>query len=367
MQHYAHIAKQNTKNPSDGLSQDESASIKLYTMEWKPNHESLYVVLNTSLRSSNRDKLKPWFLYLKLILTALARLPSKHQFVCRGVKLDLSSRFATGNTIVWWGFSSCTVLIEVLQQEEFLGKTGARTMFNIECYSGKDIHKHSYYPNEDEILLLPGTQFKLVGCLDQGYNLHTIQLKEIHSSAHNLYPISIFPHSNNSHTYTSDVEREPTHKPNNHTLPQYQINSIHIQTMLDSIRGTYTLTNFFSATSMSGDIRVTLHIDETIPSTVQISTSTTSGNTRIAFIGLAKQIEIFSIHRSVSGDVKLRYPNDWSGSIQLNTTAGDTTVNKSVVVTKKSTNILMGRRKNGTNRIYGQSISGDVNLASAHT
>ncbi|CAF5143328.1 unnamed protein product, partial [Rotaria sp. Silwood1] len=116
-------------------------------------------VLNETLRSKDRQNLKPWFSYLKLFLTALSRLPSERQFVYRGVKLDLSEKYPIGENVVWWGFSSCTVSINVLQSENFLGKTGERTMFNIECYSGKNIQKHSYYPTEDEVLLLAATQF----------------------------------------------------------------------------------------------------------------------------------------------------------------------------------------------------------------
>ncbi|CAF1263887.1 unnamed protein product, partial [Adineta ricciae] len=53
----------------------------------------------------------------------------------------------------------------------------ARTIFNIECESARDIRKHSCFPSEDEILLLPATQFQVNGILNQG-DLHIIHLKE---------------------------------------------------------------------------------------------------------------------------------------------------------------------------------------------
>ncbi|CAF1660382.1 unnamed protein product, partial [Adineta ricciae] len=48
------VAKQNSKNLADGLTEDESASIRLYTMEWdtaadKPR-SSLYSQLNRTLK-----------------------------------------------------------------------------------------------------------------------------------------------------------------------------------------------------------------------------------------------------------------------------------------------------------------------------
>ncbi|CAF4559639.1 unnamed protein product [Rotaria sp. Silwood1] len=83
------IVKQNCQEPENGLTSDESASIMLYTYESMPHEDSLYVKLNATLRSEQRKQLIPWFLYLRLILTALARLPSKNRAVFRGVKQNL--------------------------------------------------------------------------------------------------------------------------------------------------------------------------------------------------------------------------------------------------------------------------------------
>jgi hypothetical protein len=63
--------KQNCENPADGLTPDESGSIMLYTLEWEPPELSFYFVLNSTLRSQNRQELRPWFLYLRLIILLL--------------------------------------------------------------------------------------------------------------------------------------------------------------------------------------------------------------------------------------------------------------------------------------------------------
>ncbi|CAF4846770.1 unnamed protein product, partial [Rotaria socialis] len=93
-----------------------------------------------------------------------------------GVKLDLSERYTKGKTIVWWGFSSCTTTIGVLKSALFLGTTGARTMFTLQCLSARNIQNHSHFPAEDEVLLMAATQFKVMSCLNQD-NLHIIQLE----------------------------------------------------------------------------------------------------------------------------------------------------------------------------------------------
>ncbi|CAF3052229.1 unnamed protein product [Rotaria sp. Silwood2] len=197
VQIYAYVAKQRCKNPVDGLSQDESASIMLYTMGWEPFDKCLYVVLNATLRAANRQKLKSWLLYLRLFVSALSRLPPLHETVYRGIKLDLSHEYTKGETIVWWGFSSYTIDVSVLQSELFLGKEGIRTMFTIKCDSIRDIRKHSYYPMEDEMLLPAGTQFKVTGCLDQG-DLRIIQLKKAQPPFPLLQPVPSTSQSINS-------------------------------------------------------------------------------------------------------------------------------------------------------------------------
>ncbi|CAF1409759.1 unnamed protein product [Rotaria sordida] len=191
IQSRAYIAKQRCENPADGLTQDESASIMLYTMSWKPLDKCLYFVLNDTLRSSDRQqKLEPWYLFLRLFLNALNRLPSLHKIAYRGVKLDLSKRYIKGKTIVWWGFSSCTTTVSILNSKSFLRTTGDRTIFTLQCQSARDIRKHSYFPTEDEVLLMAATQFKVVSCLNQG-DLHIIQLEETRPPFPLLQPVPI--------------------------------------------------------------------------------------------------------------------------------------------------------------------------------
>ena len=75
LKQYIATAKINSTEPEDGLSPDESASIHLYTMEWDVHENSLYMVLNRTLRVADRTKLQPWFKFLKLLLTAFFKLP----------------------------------------------------------------------------------------------------------------------------------------------------------------------------------------------------------------------------------------------------------------------------------------------------
>ncbi|CAF1250215.1 unnamed protein product [Adineta steineri] len=176
-----HTVKFNCKNPPDNLSPDESAAIMLYTLPWQPEKESFYSILNSTLRAEDQTNLKSWFWYLKLSTTALSKLSSQRQFLYRGIKKNPIGDYPQGKPFFWWSFTSCTDSIDVLKSELFLGKTGKRTIFTIDACTGKDIQKHSMVKTENEVLLLPGCQFRVIGTLDVGNDLNMIQIQEIDS------------------------------------------------------------------------------------------------------------------------------------------------------------------------------------------
>ncbi|CAF0884792.1 unnamed protein product [Adineta steineri] len=173
------------------LTNDEAASILLYTLEWKPRDKSFYIILNNTLQAADRQLLKPWFLYLRLIMTSLAKLPAySHPLtVYRGVNLDLSEQYPKGSTVTWWRFSSCTTSIDVLRNKKFFGQSGTRTLFTIECSTAKSIQQYSFFPVEEEVLLPPARRFQVKGCLDASNDLHIIQLIEIQSTFPLINPV----------------------------------------------------------------------------------------------------------------------------------------------------------------------------------
>ena len=168
-------AKRNSRNPPDNLTSDESAAIRLYTMEWSSeDHKSFYQALNQRLRLEEREHLKSWFSYLKLLFTALYKLPSVKKRLWRGIRGNISDQYQ--DDYIWWGFSSCTTTVQAM--EKFIGVQGERTLFTIECINGKDIKAHSTYQNENEVLLMPGTYLKVIEKTSPTKNLHIVRLQE---------------------------------------------------------------------------------------------------------------------------------------------------------------------------------------------
>lgn len=209
IQTYVYMAKENNSRLSiDDLTLDESAAICLYSMEWEPHDQCLSRILNQSLRSKDRQKLNSWYLYLKLLLTALTHLPSIFDAkIYRGIKLDLSNDYPQGKKFIWWGFSSCTASLSVLQSIKFIGKTGIRTMFVIECQSGKNISQHTYFQSEEEVLIPPATRFVVTSCENPSNGFHIIYLKEIPPPFTLLEPIV----QQNSQEKRRSIDHNSTH------------------------------------------------------------------------------------------------------------------------------------------------------------
>jgi hypothetical protein len=164
----------------DELTIDESAAIRLYTIEWEGEGRSLYSMLNHTLKKDDRENLRPYFKYMKLFLTALAKLPCVPPLtIWRGVAKDVSAEFPPGTPVTWWAFSSFTTSLPVLENNMYLGNTGRRTLFSVEAINGRTIRDHSHFDIEEEILLLPGTYMIVQTQFSPAPDLHVIHLKQI--------------------------------------------------------------------------------------------------------------------------------------------------------------------------------------------
>jgi len=166
-----------------GLDQDAVASIHLYT-----NETILYHVMNEKLRSKERDSRdfkRHFYPYIRLLLDALKILAvakkGKKQ-VNRGVTKNLVKEYPKyyqeEGSILWWQFSSCTMKIKALEDPNFLGTTGPRTIFQIHTSFGADISEFSAISSEAEHLLPPGTPLKIDSILNCGGGLTIIQCSD---------------------------------------------------------------------------------------------------------------------------------------------------------------------------------------------
>jgi hypothetical protein len=153
----------------DGLTKMEAVAINIYTQQ-----SPIYRELNQALRAADRTALKPWFCFLRILLTALHKLPSCPGVYYRGVTADIDSQFSKGKEVVWWEFASSTGSVEALT--EFL-KSGV--LFSLKVCHAVNISRFSTFPKEDERLILAGTPLRVTSFLRlPGGKATMIQMEE---------------------------------------------------------------------------------------------------------------------------------------------------------------------------------------------
>lgn len=166
------------------LSLDECTTIVIYTAEEEPREGSLYYVLNAALRAKERSNLKPWRLYIWLLLHALRKLPVVDVvIVFRGTKTapsDLGLELVSGFGFTFAGFSSTAETQDVM--EVFVGEAdGPRTLLTLQLSEpvGRDVRDFSLNPGENEVLLPPNMCFEFVSKFYAGNGLTLVQCKQM--------------------------------------------------------------------------------------------------------------------------------------------------------------------------------------------
>jgi len=165
------LAKIQAGNPIKEMGEELYASIMLYTSN------AIYRSLNKVLREEDRRGVKKYFKYLRLFLEAMKLLPAQQTSLYRGISVDLYDQYKVGSTVTWWGVSSCTSDEEVARN--FMNGCGGKcTFFTLDVKSACDIASISFYSNEKESLLAPGTQLKVKSKKRKG-KITEIQLEEV--------------------------------------------------------------------------------------------------------------------------------------------------------------------------------------------
>ena len=123
-----------------------------------------------------------WCRFLKLLLFALHKIPPTVKTLYRGVAkalVQLTQKFEKGKHVVWWAVTSTASHVSVLENPQFLGKSGDRCMFSIAAVSARDIQRYSAMGStEREFVLSPGCCLVVEDILDAGHGLTIVQLAE---------------------------------------------------------------------------------------------------------------------------------------------------------------------------------------------
>ena len=102
------VARKMSKKGDPYLDEQNISFVNFYTRE-----NGYYNQMNAGLRKADRAIAKPYFGFVKGMLTALYKLPrrsgSKKWILYRGIKRSFSELgYEEGEEYIWWGFNSCT-------------------------------------------------------------------------------------------------------------------------------------------------------------------------------------------------------------------------------------------------------------------
>jgi predicted DNA-binding WGR domain protein len=165
------LAKKQAGSPVVPMNKEQYGSIMLYTSN------AIYRELNKVLRDEKRANVQKYFRYLRLLFHSADLLPKNNVTLWRGISCDLSGQYKVGSTITWWGVSSCTSDQQVARN--FMNGCGGDCSFlTIDTKTAVDISQITFYSNEKESLLLPGTQL-LVKSVSKKGKVAEIHLEEV--------------------------------------------------------------------------------------------------------------------------------------------------------------------------------------------
>ena len=182
------------------LNINEAATFHMYTQE-----TNLYKKMNSTLGGWGDSDPKdiPHFLpFVQLMVTAMAKLEPVACVVYRGVRQSLAETIGdlkVGDTLTWGAFTSSTLSPDVLRDPQFLGmdaELGERVVFEIKILTGVKIHHFSdkgsaaeyfqsgghgdvFAENEQEVLIRPGTKFRLVAITRRANNIVEVKMEEV--------------------------------------------------------------------------------------------------------------------------------------------------------------------------------------------
>lgn len=152
---------------------DESMLILYwYTLQHPPVYQNVSQILNNpSLRYSSPEKVHAVMPFVKRLMEACQEVVTLQPDLSfgpanawRGVAYRYSeeqwSKFQPENHISWYTVKSLSASPEVM--EEFMGDAPHVTIFEVVDCTGVLIKPFSEYQNEDEVLLLPGSRFKVI-------------------------------------------------------------------------------------------------------------------------------------------------------------------------------------------------------------
>ena len=151
------LAKRATESLETDLELDERAAIHLLTQQHQFSQE-----LDETLKKNDRRSLELWFGYFRVLFSAINKLPAFEGTVWHFVPPKTKKRYFKGEERIWWSFVSSALSLETLKSSELFTNDTDPFVFKIDLFNGRSIREFSAYSNDEEIIIIPGTYFRIV-------------------------------------------------------------------------------------------------------------------------------------------------------------------------------------------------------------
>lgn len=178
-------------NEVNSLNRDQKAALILFLMETENQNECFYRRYNHKLAFANINQLERFYdSYTRLLTNAFEEIkPEGRQIVYRFSDEDLRGFYPTDKRIVWQEFAIC--LVDLEHVKKFVDEGKIKTIFEIHCYSGKNVSIFSNSQNTNELILTSGTSFKVKSIKVMHTELFKIVLEETEPDSIDLFNIPI--------------------------------------------------------------------------------------------------------------------------------------------------------------------------------
>jgi hypothetical protein len=149
-----------------GIDYDRAMAVLLYTYE--KNGASIYKPLNKLLCKRQQQELQPWRDYLWLLVQGLRDLQVFKGMLFRGIDREYfrPEEYQRDATVVWNAFTSCSRTEEGAKC--FMKDPQSGVFFFIDSFDAHAIGNLTPYPEEEEVIIEPGSEFVVTGCITIG-------------------------------------------------------------------------------------------------------------------------------------------------------------------------------------------------------
>ena len=170
-------AKASCRYPNPhGLTHDESAAVYLYSMHG--DHKSVHEHLERAWKMNDGSQMKPWFRYLKLLRSALEKLPDAKGETWKGTTHDsnLANTLQSDSLPLYTCMRLCSTSMSELTHALDVKPGSRMILVGYKSVGGKDLTRYTE-SDSSKVMLWSGARLNRVKTVDvDGYGILTSHL-----------------------------------------------------------------------------------------------------------------------------------------------------------------------------------------------